>query len=175
MHVDLHRRRFVLAGGAALACGSLGLSLRQLAWAEVAGADGLPPPGPAPVYQGFEDLYRAQWTWDSVVKSTHIVNCWYQRGCAWDVFVKDGIVWREEQSGVYAPTDPAVPDYNPRGCQKGGCYSQRMYDEGRIRYPIKRVGARGEGRWQRVSWEEGLREVADRIIDALVEDGPGSL
>ncbi|MCG3170006.1 MAG: Dimethylsulfide dehydrogenase subunit alpha [Pseudomonadales bacterium] len=175
MHVDLHRRRFVLAGGAALACGSLGLSLRQLAWAEVAGADGLPPPGPAPVYQGFEDLYRAQWTWDSVVKSTHIVNCWYQRGCAWDVFVKDGIVWREEQSGVYAPTDPAVPDYNPRGCQKGGCYSQRMYDEGRIRYPIKRVGARGEGRWQRVSWEEGLREVADRIIDALVEDGPGSI
>jgi nitrate reductase alpha subunit len=38
------------------------------------------------------------------------------------VFVKD-IVWREEQAAVYEPPRPDVPDLNPRGCQKGACYS----------------------------------------------------
>lgn len=173
----MNRRRFLLASGMAVAGSQIELSLRQLAWAEApeSAVGVLPAPGPAPAYLGVEDLYRRQWTWDSIAKSTHMVNCWYQRGCAWDVFVKDGIVWREEQSGNYAQIDPKVPDYNPRGCQKGGCYSQRMYDEGRIKYPMKRVGERGEGRWERISWEEGLREVADRMIDALVEDGSGSV
>jgi DMSO reductase family type II enzyme molybdopterin subunit len=50
-----------------------------------------------------------------------------------------------------------------------------MYDAGRLRHPLKRVGARGEGRWKRISWEEGLRDIADLCVDALVEDGPGSI
>ncbi|MBK7251082.1 MAG: molybdopterin-dependent oxidoreductase [Gammaproteobacteria bacterium] len=50
-----------------------------------------------------------------------------------------------------------------------------MYDGARLRHPLKRIGERGAGKWQRVSWEEGLREVADRIIDALTTDGPGSI
>ena len=126
-------------------------------------------------YEGWEELYREQWRWDSVAKSTHYVNCAFQRGCAWNVYVKDGIVWREEQVGDYPQTNSEVPDYNPRGCQKGACYSERMYDASRVLYPLKRVGARGEGKWKRVSWEQALREVADATIDAMEEDGPGSI
>ncbi len=175
--VDESRRRFIMGSGAVLAGGGLLLSLKQLEWPDDDGAVALSdaPRDAAPAYTTFEDLYRQQWTWDSVAKSTHFVNCWYQRGCAWDVFVKDGIVWREEQTGNYAQIAPNVPDYNPRGCQKGGCYSQKMYDEGRIKYPLKRVGERGEGRWQRITWEEGLQEIADRIIDVMISDGPGSI
>jgi DMSO reductase family type II enzyme molybdopterin subunit len=120
-------------------------------------------------------VYRARWTWDRVAKGTHYVNCWYQRGCSWDVYVKEGLVFREEQSGTYPQTNPEVPDFNPRGCQKGACYSQRMYDPGRLRHPLRRVGARGEGRWKRIPWQQGLREVADATLDALREDGPGSI
>jgi len=39
------------------------------------------------------------------------------------------VVLREEQTGSYPPlNDPEVPDFNPKGCQKGACYAQRMYD-----------------------------------------------
>jgi nitrate reductase alpha subunit len=69
------------------------------------------------------DIYRKKWTWDSIAKSTHFVNCWYQRNCSWNVYVKEGIAWREEQSATYAQIDPKIPDFNPRGCQKGACYS----------------------------------------------------
>jgi DMSO reductase family type II enzyme molybdopterin subunit len=126
-------------------------------------------------YGDWSDLYRRGFTWDSVHKSTHHVNCWYQRGCNWNVYVKEGVVFREEQAATYEQTNPGVPDFNPRGCQKGACYSERIYDAARLRHPLVRVGARGEGRWRRISWEEGLREVADRSIDALQEGGPASI
>lgn len=119
------------------------------------------------------DVQRNLWDWDLVVKSSHPTNCWYQRACNFNLYVKDGIVLREEQVGNYpAPNDPTVPDANPRGCQKGACYVQRMYDPTRIKYPLKRVGERGQGRWQRVSWDEALTEIADALIDTLTTDGP---
>ena len=32
------------------------------------------------------DAYRARWRWDGVVKGIHLLNCWYQRSCAYDVY-----------------------------------------------------------------------------------------
>jgi DMSO reductase family type II enzyme molybdopterin subunit len=46
-----------------------------------------------------------------------------------------------------------------------------MYDPGRVRYPLKRVGPRGSARWKRVSWDEALGEIAEAMLDTLVEDG----
>ncbi|MDH3457597.1 MAG: molybdopterin-dependent oxidoreductase [Gemmatimonadota bacterium] len=172
----LTRRDFICGSGA------LGLTLSlgrlQLGCREVSKETGTPPDGvlaELPPYGDWTDLYRQRFTWDSVHKSTHHVNCWYQRGCNWNVYVKEGVVFREEQAATYEQTNPQVPDFNPRGCQKGACFSERMYDGSRLQYPLKRVGARGEGRWKRVSWEEGLRDVADRTIDALREHGPASV
>ena len=178
MAMELSRRTLLIGAG-----GAVVLSMGYLGWR--ARQDGTAPP-PAPgtgatpipqvAYESYEDIWRAKWQWDSVAKGTHFVNCWYQRGCNWNVYVKDGIVWREEQSGTYEPIDPKIPDYNPRGCNKGACYSERMYDGARMRHPLKRVGERGEGKWQRVSWEEALNDIADKMIDAMVsEDGPGSI
>jgi DMSO reductase family type II enzyme molybdopterin subunit len=99
------------------------------------------------------------------------VNCWYQSSCAWNVYVKDGVVWREEQVAAYPQTNAEVPDPNPRGCQKGGCFSEKMYDPARLKYPLKRVGPRGSGRWKRVSWDEALDEIADSILETLEKDG----
>ncbi len=120
-----------------------------------------------------ENFHRSSWDWDRVVKSSHPTNCWYQRACNFNLYVKDGIVLREEQVGNYPPpNDASVPDPNPRGCQKGVCYAQRMYDPTRIKYPLKRVGERGQGHWQRVSWDQALTEIADGVIDVLITDGP---
>jgi len=128
-------------------------------------------------YSDSDNVYRRMWTWDRVAKGTHIVNCVYQRNCCWHVYIKDGLVWREEQSAGYPQTNPDVPDFNPRGCQKGACYSHRMYDPSRLTAPLKRVGERGEGRWKRISWDQALTEIADKFIDAMISEdaGPGSI
>ena len=42
-------------------------------------------------------------------------------------------------------------------------FSERMYDPSRIRYPLKRVGERGSGKWKRISWDEANAEVAHRL------------
>jgi len=170
--MDLTRRNFLRSAGAA----TLLLSLERLVPALAAPAGGeagfRPWASPMVEYRGWEDLYRSKWQWDRVVRSSHFVNCWYQAHCAWDVYVKDGLVWREEQAGDYPSVRADVPDFNPRGCQKGACYSARMYDHARVKYPLKRVGERGSGRWERLSWEQALGEIADRVIDTITTEGP---
>ena len=173
----LTRRGFLIGAGAA----GFSLCLYQLRRCDPSSegptASTTPPKSvePLPGYAGWQDLYRQRWTWDKIAKGTHAVNCWYQRGCNFDVYVKEGLVFREEQSATYEAVNDEVPDFNPRGCQKGACYSARMYDASRVHHPLKRVGRRGEGKWKRISWQDGLREIADRTIDVLAEDGPGAI
>ena len=126
------------------------------------------------VYSGPQDLYRKKWEWDGVFWGTHCVDC-YPGNCPMRVYVKDGMVLREEQSGSFDTIEPGVPDFNPMGCQKGAAWSQSLYGPDRIMYPLKRVGERGEGRWNRVTWDEALADIADRIIDAIEEDGPQTI
>ena len=47
-----------------------------------------------PEYRGWEDLYRDEWTWDTIGYAAHCINC--AGNCAFKVFVKDGVVLREE-------------------------------------------------------------------------------
>src|SRR3972149_6172304 len=118
------------------------------------------------------DRYRGRWRWDSVTKGTHLLNCWYQRSCAYNVYVKDGAVAFEEPAAEYPRTNSSVPDFNPRGCQKGACYAVNMNQPLRVTHPLKRIGARGQGEWQQVCWEEALADIADRILDVVTRDGP---
>jgi DMSO reductase family type II enzyme molybdopterin subunit len=173
MTSELTRRSF-LEGSAAvltlsmlqLRCGRESEPVSEIVTAAVPAV----PPG-APEYRDFEDLYRAQWTWDTVVKGAHhVINC--VSACPFNLFVKDGIVLREEQNAVMAATNPSYPDFNPRGCQKGICTSQLMYGPSRLKYPLKRVGPRGGGKWKRISWDEALTEIADKWLDVATEDGP---
>ncbi|MFQ5697578.1 MAG: molybdopterin-dependent oxidoreductase [Myxococcota bacterium] len=162
----IDRRTFLLATAAGAA--SLTLDLDRLATAAVSGD----VPATPPSYGDWRDVYRTRWAWDKVVRSSHFVNCWYQSHCAWDVYLKDGMVWREEQAADYPQIRPEVPDFNPRGCQKGACFSERMYDAARIRTPLKRAGPRGSGRWTRISWEQALEEIADSLLDTITGEGP---
>ena len=173
--MKITRRVFLRATGAA----ALTLSLGRLAPAAAAGEESgqrrdLPPYSPLPDYRGWEDLYRQRWSWDYVAKGTHYVNCWYQRGCNWNIYVKDGVVFREEQVASYPQTNASVPDFNPRGCQKGACYSHRMYGADRLKYPLKRAGESGEGKWRRVRWDEALDELGAASRGVLRQGGRGA-
>src|SRR3972149_4845706 len=125
-------------------------------------------------YSGWEELYRQKRTGDKVTWGTHLVDC-YSGSCSFRVYTKDGIVWREEQSALYPLIEKGVPDMNPRGCQKGACYSRVMYGAERLKYPLKRSGERGEGKWKRVSWDEALTDIADAVLDSIQEVGPESV
>ena len=91
-------RRSFLIGGAAVAGVALGLWRLR--------ARRPPPPGPepgdaavraAPPYGDWRDVYRERWRWDRVACGTHTsANC--VAACAWNLYVRDGVVWREEQS-----------------------------------------------------------------------------
>ena len=156
-------RRGFLAGSGAFA---LALSLRYAPSSATSAAS------TQAVYGAWEDLMRRKWTWDRVAHGTHGTNC--TGTCAFNVYVKNGIVWREEQQGEYGRSEDA-PDYGPRGCQKGLRHARYMYGKQRILYPMKRVGERGAGKWERVTWDQALAEIADRFIDYSVEFGPRSI
>ncbi len=125
-------------------------------------------------YRGWEKFYRNQWEWDHVARSTHSVNC--TGSCSWLVYTKDGIIVREEQSSDYALVQPGMPDYNPRGCNKGACYSvEYIYGDRRVKYPLLRVGKRGEGKWKRISWEEAGDIFAEKLIENIKKHGFDSI
>lgn len=49
-------------------------------------------------------------------------------------------------------------------CQKALSIPQLVHHPDRLKYPLKRVGARGEGKWQRISWDEALDTIAKEFI-----------
>jgi anaerobic selenocysteine-containing dehydrogenase len=71
--------------------------------------------------------------------------------------------------------NPEHPGSRGRNCAKGPATLNQVNDPDRILYPLKRAGRRGENRWQRVSWEEALSDVAARIRKAIVEKRPNEV
>lgn len=122
-----------------------------------------------------ENMYRTEFAdsyGDKADHGTafHCVNC--QGNCAWEVWIKDGKITRENQSATYPSIHPEIPDANPRGCNKGAQHSQNMYEQDRLKYPLKRVGARGAGKWKRISWDEAIDEVARNLYETMRTVGP---
>ncbi len=66
--------------------------------------------------------------------------------------------------------NPVHPGSRGRNCAKGPATKNQIYDPERILYPLKRVGPRGEGKWQRVTWDEVLDDIAARMRKAILED-----
>src|SRR5438093_10662959 len=60
-------------------------------------------------------------------------------------------------------------------CTKVSKYLDRVYHEGRVLYPQRRVGAKGEARFARISWDEALDEIATRFKKIAAEYGPQSI
>lgn len=121
-----------------------------------------------------DKTYAERLDFDEVRWGTHCLDC-YPGGCPMRVYIKDGKAVREEPSGTFPVIDPSVPDYNPMGCMQGTSWAQSLDGPDRSAYPLKRAGERGEGKWQRISWDQALGEIADDIIDAIEDHGPRSV
>jgi anaerobic selenocysteine-containing dehydrogenase len=71
--------------------------------------------------------------------------------------------------------NPEHPGSRGRNCAKGPATANQLTDPDRILYPLKRAGERGEGKWQRVSWDEALADIGSRIRAAIVEERPNDV
>jgi len=56
-------------------------------------------------------------------------------------------------------------------CAKVRRYAERVYSPLRLRYPQRRVGAKGEGRFERISWDDALGIIAERFTRIVASDG----
>jgi anaerobic selenocysteine-containing dehydrogenase len=65
--------------------------------------------------------------------------------------------------------NPYHPASRGRNCAKGPATINQITDPDRILYPLKRVGKRGAGQWERVTWDEVLDDIAARMRKAIQE------
>src|SRR5208283_5146992 len=70
------------------------------------------------------------------------------------------------------PTHPVTRGFL---CGKVAQYLEREYSPARLLYPQKRIGAKGEGRFQRIGWDEALSTIAARLQAIAAESGPESI
>src|SRR5512136_2766746 len=77
--------------------------------------------------------------------------------CLLKVFVRDGVIVRIETDDRPGDT---VADPQLRACVRGRAYRKRQYHPGRLQFPMKRVGKRGEGKFERIGWVEALDRIA---------------
>ncbi len=71
--------------------------------------------------------------------------------------------------------DPNHPTTQGFACSKTYKYPQRAYNPTRPTQPLRRVGEKGEGKWESVSWELALAEIAERLKKILLSHGPQSI
>ena len=60
-------------------------------------------------------------------------------------------------------------------CSKVKRYDQRVYSDERIKFPMRRVGAKGEGHFQRMSWDEALGEISYKFKESIKMHGAESI
>jgi anaerobic selenocysteine-containing dehydrogenase len=83
--------------------------------------------------------------------------------CALEVHVKDGVALKVTGSAAHAPTAGVL-------CTKVARYTERTYHADRLLHPMRRVGRKGEGRFEQITWEEAISTVAARLSALAAED-----
>jgi anaerobic selenocysteine-containing dehydrogenase len=88
-------------------------------------------------------------------------------GCGVKVTTEDGIIIKIEGN----------PDSLTKGtmCSKGLSSIQHIDNPYRLKYPLKRDGEKGEGKWKRISWKEALDTIESKVNDAVAKFGPNSI
>ncbi len=81
----------------------------------------------------------------------------------------------ENGRGTKLRGNPAHPVTRGFLCGKVAQYLEREYSPGRLLYPQRRIGAKGEGRFERISWNEALDTIADRLKTVAAEFGPEAI
>ncbi len=88
--------------------------------------------------------------------------------CAWVVTVEDG-------RAVKMAGDPAHPITRGGLCAKVNPFLERVYSPDRVLHPLRRVGPKGSGRFERATWDEALDAIAGRLDGIAATHGPTAI
>ncbi|MDC8804872.1 molybdopterin-dependent oxidoreductase [Halomonas pacifica] len=143
----------------------LGISRRQFLKRSGATTGGLAAAGlmGAPMMRRVDAAERTPYS-DAPVETRRTICSHCSVGCG---------VYAEVQEGVWTGQEPAFDHPINRGahCAKGASLRQHGHSSRRLKYPMKLVG----GEWQRLSWEEAIDEIGDRVLALTEEHGPDSI
>ncbi len=76
--------------------------------------------------------------------------------CALEIHVRDGVALKVTGSAAHEPTAGVL-------CTKVARYTERTYHANRLLHPLRRIGRKGEGRFERVGWDEAIATIARRL------------
>ncbi|MDO8279174.1 MAG: molybdopterin oxidoreductase family protein [Burkholderiaceae bacterium] len=88
--------------------------------------------------------------------------------CALVTTVRDGVALKVQGNPAHAQTGGVL-------CTKVSRYVQRVYHPERLLYPLRRVGPKGLGRFERVGWDEALADIAARLQAIAARSGPQAI
>ena len=89
-------------------------------------------------------------------------------GCGVLVHVRDGTIVKIEGN-------PDFPTNHGYMCSKGLAFQQLVYHPDRVKYPLKRAGKKGEGKWERISWDEAFETIVNKLKQVIKENGAESI
>lgn len=95
---------------------------------------------------------------EKIVWGTCSVNC--HSRCALRLHVRDDVVYQVEADNT---GDDSYGNQQVRACLRGRSIRRRINHPDRLNYPMKRVGKRGEGKFERISWDEALDMMASNL------------
>ncbi|WP_123071124.1 formate dehydrogenase subunit alpha, partial [Massilia aurea] len=98
----------------------------------------------------------------TVVKRTVCSHC--SVGCSVDAVVANG-VWVRQEAAFDSPINMGAH------CAKGASVREHAFGEHRLRYPMKLVN----GKYQRISWDQAIDEIGDKLLQLRKEAGPDAL
>ena len=111
---------------------------------------------------------------EKVVCTHCTVNC--MSFCLWKCHVQDGeIKYVESDTAPDATGSTAFGDPQMRACLRGRSSRRWLQSADRLNYPMKRVGKRGEGKFERISWDEALDTVASELKRVRETYGPEAI
>ena len=102
------------------------------------------------------------------VKKSLCAICSPGNHCGLDVYVKDGKILKVECT-------PEHPYNQGHICTKGAMNRAYIYRKDRIRTPLRRVGKRGEGKFEPITWEEAYAEIAEKLNRVKDDYGANSV
>jgi anaerobic selenocysteine-containing dehydrogenase len=88
--------------------------------------------------------------------------------CAWQVTVENGVA-------IKLVGDPYHPFTSGGLCAKVNHYLDRVYSPDRLLYPLRRIGPKGSGTFERVSWDEALDDIISHWRGIIAGDGPTAI
>ena len=89
--------------------------------------------------------------------------------CAAIATVEDGKLVKWEKDKETDLPSLSCPSF------KGQANIEIAYSPDRVKYPMKRVGAKGEGKWQRISWDQAIDEISQKLTELKEKYGPECL